>query len=103
MAESKAALVLHDDKCQAAISRNQNMLVPWYLMAAHAYYDLDEPIISDALFDELAQRLLKSWDTITHWHKHLITTDDLRAGTLLRRDLPMRIAGAVRNLKGLPI
>jgi len=60
-----------------------NMLVPWYLMAAYTYYHLDESIITDAEFDRMAKELLKDYDTIEHRHKHLISKEELKAGTLL--------------------
>jgi NAD-dependent DNA ligase len=53
-------------------------------MWAYAYYVEDEPLTSDWQFDNLAKWLLKHWDTLPpHPHKHLISTDDLRAGTYL--------------------
>lgn len=62
---------------------NVNMLVPHYIMASYAYYVLDDPLIPDTYFDQMAKRLLKNWDKITHWHKDYITIDDLKAGTYL--------------------
>jgi hypothetical protein len=55
-----------------------------YLMWAYAYYQEDDPLTSDWTFDRLAKWLLEHWDTLPpHPHKHLITKDDLRAGTYL--------------------
>jgi NAD-dependent DNA ligase len=48
------------------ITENVNMTVPFYLMAAYAYYQEDDPIFSDYFFDNLAQKILKEWDNITH-------------------------------------
>ena len=87
-----------DEKCMEAIE-NPNMMVPWYLMAAYAYYQEDNPILTDELFDALAKRMLESWDTIDHFHKHLITEGDLEAGTLLNKDLPNRIIYALKSLR----
>ena len=56
-------------------------------------------ILSDGLFDGLAKRMLECWDDIDHWHKDLITTGDLEAGTLLARDFPERVKGAVKHLR----
>jgi len=89
---------MFDEKCMEAIS-NSNMMVPWYLMAAYAYYEQDEPILSDGMFDGMAKAMLEKWDTIEHWHKDLITTDDLEAGSLLLKDYPDRVKYAVENLK----
>lgn len=60
-----------------------SLAVPWYLMAAYAYYILDHPILSDKIFDHLSKLMLKHWSKIDHFHKHLIKVDDLEAGTYL--------------------
>jgi len=59
---------------------NKNMMVPWYLMASYAYYKEDDPILSDAIFDDMGKKLLENWDNITHFHKEYITKDELVAG-----------------------
>ena len=47
---------MHKDTIlQEAIDANPNMIVPFYLMCAYAYYEKDEPIASDAFFDNLAK------------------------------------------------
>lgn len=75
-----------------------NLSVPWYLMASHAYYDLDRPFLSDAAFDQLAKIMLMAWDRIEHPHKEWITKDDLEAGSLLRRDFPTITKDTTRRL-----
>ena len=91
--------MIHDQQCREIIENNPNMMIPWYIMASHAYYTMDDPILTDGLYDELAQTMLSSWNTLEHIHKHLITEEDLRAGTLLCRELPQRIEQAVEALK----
>lgn len=80
--------------------QNDNMLVPWWLMASHAYYDLDDPFLSDECYDWLTRRLDERWDQVEHWHKHLIDRDALRAGTgyQLAGKMPTRIKNAARHL-----
>ena len=73
-------------------------MVPWYLMASYAYYKEDDPILSDAYFDNLAKRMLDAWDEIEHFHKHLITTIDLAAGSYLG-DYPERVKGGLEELR----
>lgn len=90
----------YDKECFDAIDTNKNMLVPWYLMAAYAYYEEDNPIISDNLFDKMGKRMLECWDDIEHFHKHYITPDMLEAGTYLG-EYPSRVEGAVRSLRGV--
>ena len=83
---------------EKAIEENINMIVPWYLMAACAYYKEDSPILSDDLFDNMAKKMLNEYDTIEHYHKELITKEDLSAGTYLGK-YPERVAGGLRSLR----
>ena len=55
-------------------------LVPYYLMSSYLYYQCDKQVLNDDEYT-LAKRLLDEWDSIEHMHKHLITKDDLTAGT----------------------
>ena len=89
-----------DKMCLDAIDTNINMTVPWFLMAAYAYYVEDQPILSDASFDRMVHRMIDNWDKIEHRHKELITLDQLKAGTYLGEYPPM-IAGAVKEIRGL--
>lgn len=88
-----------DKHCLDLVDDNINMLVPWYLMAAYAYYVEDRPILSDSIFDRLAKKMLSNWDQIEHFHKDLITKDDLKAGTYLG-EYPTRVKFAVTDLRG---
>ena len=67
-----------------------------YLMCAYAYYVEDDPLISDAEFDELAKFIHKNWDAIDHPHKDLIIPNDLLAGTYLGK-YPSMVKGAVKS------
>ena len=67
-----------------------------YLMCAYAYYVEDDALITDAEFDELGKWLLKNYDGVEHMHKHLVTKDDLRAGTYLGK-YPSMVKGAVKS------
>ena len=91
--------MLFDVHMYKAVKRSVNLYVPWYLMAAYAYYVEDDPILSDAVFDGMARTMLEKWENITHQHKHCITVGDLRAGSLLLADYPSRVIGAVETLK----
>ena len=53
-----------DTKADRIIEHNPNMMIPWYLMAAYAYYVEDDPILSDSYFDNLAKRMLEVWDDL---------------------------------------
>ena len=67
-----------------------------YLMCAYAYYVEDDALITDAEFDELGKWLLKNYDSVEHMHKHLVTKDDLNAGTYLGK-YPSIVKGAVKS------
>ena len=87
-----------DDYAAEIFADNINMMVPWYLMAAYAYYKQDEPILTDAFFDAMGKTMLERWDDINHRHKHLITVNDLEAGTYLG-EYPSIIEGALEDVK----
>ena len=87
-----------DKQCLETVDKNINMTVPWYLMAAYAYYEEDNPILSDSMFDRLGRKMLKEWDNIEHFHKHHITLDDLKAGSFLG-EYPPRVKGALDALR----
>ena len=87
-----------DDYAAEIFADNINMMVPWYLMAAYAYYKQDEPILTDAFFDAMGKTMLERWDDIDHFHKHLITVNDLEAGTYLG-EYPSIIEGALEDVK----
>lgn len=87
-----------DIECLEIVDNNVNMMVPWYLMAAYAYYVQDNPILSDSMFDRLAKRMKENWNRIEHVHKEHITMADLEAGTFLG-EYPKRVEGAVDHLR----
>lgn len=70
-------------------------------MACHAYYVMDDPVISDKLFDEMTKDLIAKWETIEHWHKEHITMEDLVAGTGFAIKYPERTKRAAIALKGM--
>ena len=87
-----------DEKAAKLFAKNVNMMVPYYLMASYAYYKEDDPIFSDAFFDEMGKTMLDVWDDIEHFHKHLITKGDLEAGTYLG-EYPERVKGGLESLR----
>ena len=88
----------YDKICQDKTDSNPNMLVPWYLMSAYAYYVDDDPIVSDGVYDRLVKRIITNWDKIKHQHKHLLSLEQLEAGTYLG-EYPSRVKGAVEELR----
>ncbi len=90
---------IFDKDCLDVIDDNKNMIIPWYLMAAYAYYEEDRPILSDQIFDRLAKLALEFWDGIEHMHKDFITLDMLKAGTYMG-EYPSRIKYVLEDLRG---
>ena len=72
--------------------------ISFYLMCAYSYYVEDDPIVGDWLFDNLAKWLEEHIDELEHQHKHLISKDDLKAGTYLG-DYPEMVKGAVNHFR----
>ena len=92
----------YDKVAQDKIDSNINLTVPWYLMAAWAYYEDDNPILSDGYFDNLSRKIMIHWDEIDHMHKDFISKDDLEAGSFLGK-YPSRVEGAVKALRSIDI
>lgn len=90
-----------DGQCQAVLDNAPNGIVPWILMAAYTYHIHNVSMISDGMFDHMCKKLLADWDKVEHRHKHLITQEDLRAGSLYRLkavDYPSVTRCAAENL-----
>ena len=76
---------------------NKNMLVPYYLMSSYLYYVEDKQVLSDHDYDNITKRLLNEWNEVKHYHKHLISIDDLKAGTGYAIKFNNRIKNAALN------
>jgi len=89
-----------DQHAALLFMENLNMMVPYYLMASYAYYKQDDPIFSDAFFDNMGKTMLERWEDIAHFHKEYINKGDLEAGTYLGK-YPTRVEGALRSLRNV--
>jgi len=67
-----------------------------YLMSSCLYYEEDAHVLSDYQYDVLCKELLEGWDDVDHYHKHLITKEDLQAGTGYAIKYPLIVVGAAR-------
>ena len=74
--------------------KNPNMLVPYYLMYSYAYYKENESLVDDTEYDQICRELIEKWDTITHWHKPLLSLESLKAGTGYDIKYPNRVVAA---------
>ena len=84
--------------CMDICDDSINMYVPWYLMASYAYYEEDDPIISDSMFDKMSKRILTHWEEISHMHKEYLNIDMLKAGTY-SGEYPAQIKGALQSVR----
>ena len=82
-----------DEICDNLFEQKPNMMIPYYLMAAYAYYHESDPIFNDSYFDSLAKRIYNDWDNIEHMHKQYLSKDDLKAGTYLGEYPMLAISG----------
>ena len=87
-----------DKCCMDLIDKLPNLMIPWYIMAAYAYYVQDDPIITDKLFDKIGRRIYEQWDNLTHAHKNYLSQDMVRSGTYLG-EYPSRVKGAVELMR----
>lgn len=55
------------------IEANENMLVPWILMAAYLYYCQDCNMVSDHTYDAWCRKARYRWRFLYHRHKKFIT------------------------------
>ena len=73
------------------------MIVPYYIMASYAYYELDSPFISDSLYDMMAKMFLEYYHLIEHRHKNMVTKDMLVAGSFFCDSYPEIVKDAVKS------
>jgi aspartate ammonia-lyase len=59
---------------------------------------MNEPIIEDTEYDEICRELKEKWDSVEHYHKHLIDKQSLGAGTGYELQYNKRIAQAAMEL-----
>ena len=89
---------MFDRYASKLIKNNINLMIPWYLMSSYAYYKEDNPIVSDAFYDNMCKQMIIKWDNIKHIHKEHISLDDLYAGTFLGK-YPSIIKGALKEVR----
>jgi hypothetical protein len=68
-----------------------------YLFHSYAYYKVHYSFISDEKFDLICKILLTNWDKFEHRFKHLITVNDLEAGTGYAIQYPSGMARFFEN------
>lgn len=92
--------MIHDHTAKQLISRNSNLMVPWYLMASFTYEHLNDIILTDGFYDNLCKELYDKWDDIEHRHKGCIDKEALLAGTgCMIKEYPEITKSAAKRLK----
>ena len=87
-----------DKELSDFIRGNINLCVPWYILACYAYYEEDDPILSDGSFDRLTRKMIDNWEDIEHIHKEYISLDMLNASTYIG-EYPSRAKGGLDALR----
>lgn len=74
----------HDNKARGDFKEAPQSVVAWILMASWLYYHKPtlSPILSDSTFDSMCKWLYDNYDKVEHRYKHLISKEDLKAGSL---------------------
>lgn len=96
---SLSTIARNDDMCQRTWQECPAKMVSWYLIASYAYYVLDNPILSDNVFDKLCRKLLEHMADIDHPHLELIEREALLSGTGFQlTNWPERVIKAAHTL-----
>lgn len=74
----------HNDKMREDFKKSKGSVVSWLLMASYLYYHRFgyDPILTDDVFDKACKWLHDNYDTVDHRFKHIISKEDLLAGSL---------------------
>ena len=63
-------------------------------MLSYLYYERSISLVPDTDFDQLCKEMLEHWEDMEHPHKHLITKEDLEAGTGYALKYPLMVQSA---------
>lgn len=75
----------HESRAIGVVEANENMLVPWILMTAYAYYELNTNLVSDHTYDKWCRLAHYRWRFLHHRHKELITRGKTTCMVLIKR------------------
>lgn len=82
------------------VTETPKFLVSWYLVLSYAYYELDEVLVHDHVFDAICKELLKKIENfeIDHEHLHLVDPAMLEAGSGYGiKNYPTRVQSVARG------
>lgn len=75
------------------VEEQPTILTHWLLLLGYAYYHHDISLVSDEAFDMLMVRFGKEYNLQSHTHKHMITEDMVKTGSLfniVEADYPVK-------------
>lgn len=76
-------IAFYEQQARNDYKQSPKSAVYWVVIASYLYYCRDESILSDEVFDKIMKLILDK--KIKHSKlSHLVTDDDLRAGSLFR-------------------
>ncbi len=90
-------MIILKGKARSVESLTLGQCLQCYLLCSYQYYHRYTSLIEDGDFDAIGKRLLARWESFDHIHKHLVTLDDLCAGTLYAlpaKDYPTMVVHA---------
>jgi hypothetical protein len=88
-----------DEYVRGVLEKNPNMLIPWWFIGAYTY-EQGRPVISDALFDEIAIKLGMQWEDVNHYHKEHLDPTILKS-SIAARVWPERVKGSCQHIWNL--
>lgn len=72
----------YDEVARESFKVNPSSAVSWWIAASYQYYHCNESLLSDECYDRMAKYIQKNFENLKHPHLHLISKENLTAGSL---------------------
>jgi len=90
-----------DEEVEEIMEKGESRAVSFYMMACYLYYDLNESMMSDTVFDKLCNHLLyevmMDGPATAHPHAKFLDPEALKAGTGNSIKHPNSVIGAANR------
>lgn len=73
---------VYDEAARESFKINPNSTISWWIAASYQYYHRHESLLSDECYDKMAKYIQKNFHSMNHPHLHLISKENLEAGSL---------------------
>ena len=100
MFRAKSEPELLDKICMDMIYRDQNKLIPWFILYHYARSKHDSLILSELLYQRIRKRIHKSLEDLEHPFKENITRKGLTSDDL-QVTYPKGIEIVLKTVKGM--